>query len=134
QCTRDSTTTAAQSTTDGTSRHMSTRYQVRLHTRSAKPSSGSRLSLAPPTPPPPASPGDVGPLGGGKLDLREVGLGDLVQQPRVATALRVRGEESVHVGDEDRAIGAEGARELEHQQIPGADGEPSPHIPHDVPD
>src|SRR5207247_226113 len=69
-----------------------------------------RRDLEHPTHLPLDAPGDVGPLGGGKLDLREVGLGDLVQQPRVATALRVRGEESVHVGDEDRAIGAEGAR------------------------
>src|SRR5207247_9053735 len=50
------------------------------------------------------APGDVGPFGGGKLDLRKVGLGNLVQQARVATALRVRGEER----SEERRVGKGG--------------------------
>src|SRR5439155_5684778 len=69
-----------------------------------------RRDLEHPTHLPRDARGDVCPLGGGKLDRREVGLGDRVQQPRVATALRVRGDDSADVGDAYRATGPRGAR------------------------
>src|SRR5947199_10578057 len=72
-----------------------------------------RRDLEHPTHLPLDAPGDVGAPDGGKPHLRENGAGDLVHQPRHATAVRARGQEAPPVDNDDRARGADRPQQLQ---------------------
>src|SRR3989442_275032 len=57
-----------------------------------------------------------------------------LEQGRITPSLRIRGEEAVDVGREDRAFRTERPRELEHHHIAGTDRDPPVEISDDIPE
>src|SRR6266568_409481 len=55
---------------------------------------------------------DVGLRWTAELDLRQVGRGRGLEEPRTLVRLGVRGEEAVDVGDEERLLGSERAHDI----------------------
>src|SRR3990172_4439381 len=80
------------------------------------------------------APRDVRDARGGEVDPVEVRSPHGLEEPHVPPALRVRGEEAVHVRDEDRACGPERLRKFEHEDIPRPDRKAAGAVPHDVPE
>src|SRR2546426_9700088 len=80
------------------------------------------------------APRDIGPRGGREFDPLEVLRSHDFEQAGVAAPFRIRGEKAVDIGREDRALRSKRPRELEHHHVPGANGDATAEVSHDIPE